>query len=144
MSVTLPAPPPALPAETYAARHRAYWEACDAILRKEAIEAEQARLAFALTQETSAQAWRTEDLRLREAANQSRRDEASAMREYAKAQYATLDAMNKPPLASDAQTLKELLYGYIVSGQGTPEALALAKARLAEFKASTAPIFQAP
>jgi hypothetical protein len=33
--ITLPAPPAALPADTYTARHRVWWEQCDVLLRQE-------------------------------------------------------------------------------------------------------------
>jgi len=41
-TITLPPPPEALPADTFSARHRAWWEACDVILREAAVAASQA------------------------------------------------------------------------------------------------------
>jgi hypothetical protein len=40
--ITLPPPPDALPADTYSARHRVWWEQCDVLLRQASIAASEA------------------------------------------------------------------------------------------------------
>jgi hypothetical protein len=70
---------------------------------------------------------------------------AAAQRDVAKAQQAMATAWQAPhPGPSDAQMLHQFMHSYVSAGAPDSQIAALAKARLAEYRAATAPIFQAP
>lgn len=65
MSIQLPDPPPALPADTYAARHTTWWQACYVILKEAELLQHAAMPAeFANAMTPTLQAWNALDARL--------------------------------------------------------------------------------
>lgn len=70
---------------------------------------------------------------------------AVAMQASVTAQREMAAALNAPyPAPTDAQMLRDFMHSYVAAGAQDGQIAALAKARLAEYKASTAPIFSAP
>ena len=133
-----PEPPPALPADTFPVRHRAWWEACDKILRDNQLV--MSRWQTSVSAEINAASTQAQNARA--SAEQA---VALAGTRAAEAQIAAAAALNAPPPPpSDAQLLKEFMHTYIAAGVADSAVLNLAKARLAEYKSATAVIPSAP
>lgn len=133
-----PSPPDALPADTFAVRHRAWWEACDQILREN--QQVLSRWQTQASQEINAASTEAQNARAR-----AEEAVAEAGRQAAASQLAAAQAISAPvPQPSDAQLLKEFMHSYIAAGVGAAGVLALAQARLAEYKAAIRPIPSAP
>lgn len=133
-----PEPPAALPADTFPVRHRAWWEACDKILRDNQLV--MSRWQTSVSAEINAASTAAQNAR-------AKAEEAVAVAgtRAADAQIAAAQALNAPPAPpSDAQLLKEFMHTYIAAGVADSLVLGLAKARLAEYKAAIRPIPSAP
>lgn len=133
-----PEPPAALPADTFPARHRAWWEACDKILRDN-------QLVMSRWQTTVSAEINTASTAAQNARASAEQAVAAAGTRAAEAQLAAATAFSvPPPPPSDAQLLKEFMHTYIAAGVADSAVLGLAKARLAEYKVAIRPVPSAP